>query len=106
MVNEKLMGMWSTRVMAVKMFYELVVGGGDVREWDPRVLVIGEVLPVHEVLIVLAELVAVKDRGNGVRGFSVSDVERVRSGMGVKVRRVGVRIKEGDMEDRMKMREV
>ncbi|KAF9801510.1 hypothetical protein IEO21_10100 [Rhodonia placenta] len=73
--------MWSTRVTMVKMFEEFIVGGRDVGESEPGVFIFGETLPMHEVLVALAEFVRVKDGGNGVRGSGVINVEGVRGGM-------------------------
>lgn len=90
----------------VKMFEEFIVGGRDVGESEPGVFIFGETLPMHEVLVALAEFVRVKDGGNGVRGSGVINVEGVRGGMRMELRRVWVRFKEGNMKNRMKAREV
>ncbi|OSX60552.1 hypothetical protein POSPLADRAFT_1035090 [Postia placenta MAD-698-R-SB12] len=80
-VNEKSVGMWSTRVTTVKTFEEFIVRGRDVGESEPGVFVFRETLPTHEVLIALAEFARVEDGGNGVRGSGVINVEGVRGGM-------------------------
>ena len=66
----------------------LIVGGRDVGEWDPGVLVGGQAVPVHEVLVALAKLAAVEDGVDGGGRVVVGELERLRRGMGMEFGRV------------------
>ena len=60
--------MWSARMSTMKSFEHLVRGGRDVRKGDPRVLIGGQPLPAHEVLVALAEFARVEDGMKFLRG--------------------------------------
>ena len=64
-------------MLMVKPFEHLIHGSRDVGKGDPRVLVGGQALPAHEVLVALAKLACVKDGVNFLRGRVVG-IERER----------------------------
>ena len=94
-------------VPVVKPLEQLVVGGRSVGEGIPGVLIRREILPTHEILIVLSDLPTVENRCNRGRWRLVwSDVEVNRSGSRMKWGRIVIGFKKRDMENRMEMRKV
>ena len=83
----------------MELLDELVGGGRDVGERDPGVLVGGQAVPVHEVLVALAKLAAVEDGVDSGGRVVVGELERLRRGMGMEFGRVVIRFKKGDVED-------
>ena len=97
--------MWSARMSMVKPFEHLICGGRNVGEGDPRVLVRGQTLPVHEVLVALAEFARVEDGMKFLRGRVVRvERERERKDVGGGMSVMG--FEERDVEDWMKARKV
>ena len=81
---------------------ELVRGGREVGERDPRVLVGREVGPVREVFVTLANLATIKDRMNGRGRNFVDDFEGSRSDRRRCGGRIVIRFEERCVENGMK----
>ena len=92
---------------AVKPLEQLVVGGRDVGEGNPGVLVRREIFPTHEILVALSDLPTVENRCDRGRWRLVrSDVEVNRSRSRMKWGRFVIRSEKRDMENRMKTRKI
>ena len=82
-------------------FEQLVGSGRDVAERDPGVLCGGEARPVYQVFVASSKFASIKNRLYSRRREIVRNIKRGRVCMGMKLRGIMVRFKEGDVEDRM-----
>ena len=105
MISNNSVRMRGVRMMMVEAVNKFILGGRNVRKWNPGIFRFRKIFPVNEIFKMVTDLVSIMDGLNGESRI-VSEAKRFRQRMRLESGRIVVGLEKSDIKDRVKMREV